>query len=119
VVRGQGLGRELGFPTANLEISSGRLIPANGVYACLAQLENDPWPSVVNVGVRPTVGATRLTVEAHLMGFERDLYGSKIGLDFVTRLRDEQTFANLDELVEQIHRDVAQAAEVLDRQGLA
>jgi riboflavin kinase/FMN adenylyltransferase len=118
VVRGQGLGRELGTPTANLKTPTGRLIPANGVYACLAWVGKDVWRSVVNVGVRPTVGTTRLTVEAHLLGFEGDLYDSELELDFVSRLRDEQAFATLDELVEQIRQDIARAEECFDLAGL-
>jgi riboflavin kinase/FMN adenylyltransferase len=114
VVSGQHLGRGLGIPTANLEPPPERLIPANGVYACKAhtQLIQD-WSAVVNIGTRPTVADDRLTVEAHLLGFEGDLYGQELGLDFVARLRDEKAFGSLAELVDQIHNDIAQAEQVL------
>ena len=114
VVSGQHLGRGLGIPTANLEPPPGRLIPANGVYACEAYTQlGRAWPAVANVGTRPTVADDRLTVEAHLVGFDGDLYGQELGLDFVARLRDEKAFGGLDELVEQIHKDIAHAQEVL------
>ena len=114
VVSGQYLGRGLGIPTANLEPPPGRLIPANGVYACEAQTQLEGvWPAVTNVGTRPTVADDRLTVEAHLVGFDGDLYGQELGLDFVARLRDERAFRGLDELVEQIRQDIAQAEQIL------
>jgi len=114
VVHGRGLGRTLGVPTANLEPPQGRLIPANGVYACLARTERDGvWPAVVNVGVRPTIAADHLTVEAHLLDFDGDLYDQWLGLDFVARLRDEKTFPSLNALVAQIREDIVRAREVL------
>jgi len=114
VVHGRRLGRQLGFPTANLEPPSGRLIPANGVYAALAQTErNGTWPAVVNIGVRPTIAANHLTVEAHLLDFNGDLYDQRLGLDFIARLRDEMAFPSLNALVEQIRRDIDEARRVL------
>ncbi len=114
VVHGRGLGRQLGFPTANLEPPPGRLIPANGVYAALAQTERyGTWPAVVNIGVRPTIAANHLTVEAHLLDFDGDLYDQRLGLDFIARLRDEMAFPSLNALVEQIRRDIEQARRVL------
>ena len=114
VVHGRGLGRQLGFPTANLEPPPGRLIPANGVYAALARTErNGTWPAVVNIGVRPTIAANHLTVEAHLLDFDGDLYDQRLGLDFIARLRDEMAFPSLNALVEQIRRDIERARRVL------
>ena len=114
VMRGRGLGHTLGVPTANLEPPRGRLIPANGVYACLAQTEEaEGCSAVVNVGVRPTIAADRLTVEAHLLDFEGDLYGRPLALDFVARLRDEQIFPSLNALVLQMQEDIADARRVL------
>ncbi|HHS97924.1 MAG TPA: bifunctional riboflavin kinase/FAD synthetase [Chloroflexi bacterium] len=114
VVHGRGLGRQLGFPTANLEPPPGRLIPANGVYAALAQTEREGiWPAVVNIGVRPTIAANHLTVEAHLLDFDGDLYDQQLGLDFIARLRDEMAFPSLNALVDQIRRDIEQARQVL------
>ncbi|HEY74903.1 MAG TPA: bifunctional riboflavin kinase/FAD synthetase [Thermoflexia bacterium] len=114
VVHGRGLGRQLGFPTANLEPPPGRLIPANGVYAALAHTEREgTWPAVVNIGVRPTIAANHLTVEAHLLDFDGDLYDQQLGLDFIARLRDEMAFPSLNALVDQIRRDIEQARQVL------
>lgn len=114
VVRGRGLGRTLGVPTANLEPPPGRLIPANGVYACLVETEREGNRSaVVNVGVRPTIAADHLTIEAHLLDFDGDLYGQRLGLAFIARLRDEETFPSLNALVAQMHEDIAQARRIL------
>ncbi len=114
VVRGRGLGHRLGVPTANLAPPLNRLIPANGVYACTAHLEGgEVWPAVTNIGVRPTIGADQLTVEAHLLDFDGDLYDRWLGLDFIARLRDEMTFPSLNALVTQIRRDVRRARGVL------
>lgn len=114
VVRGRGLGRTMGIPTANLEPPPGRLIPANGVYAGLAHTERDgEWSAVVNVGVRPTISADRLTVEAHLLDFEGDLYDQSLAVDFVARLRDEEVFPSLNALVEQIQADIVRARAAL------
>ncbi|MGD1996340.1 MAG: bifunctional riboflavin kinase/FAD synthetase [Anaerolineae bacterium] len=113
VIRGRGLGSTLGIPTANLEPPESRLIPANGVYACFARAEEETWPAVVNVGVRPTIATDHLTVEAHLLGFEGDLYGERLELDFIARLRDEEVFPSLNALVAQIRDDIASAERVL------
>lgn len=108
VVRGSGLGRTLGFPTANLDPPPGRVIPARGVYAARAILPNGTtWPAAVNIGVRPTVADDgQLLVEAHLIGFEGDLYGITLRVAFQHWLRSEQQFASVDDLVAQLHADV-------------
>ncbi len=114
VTQGRGLGRRIGIPTANLEPPPGRLIPANGVYAGYAHTENaGTHPAVINVGVRPTIAPDHLTVEAHLLDFDGDLYGQSLALDFVARLRDEETFPSLNALAEQIRQDIARAREML------
>lgn len=114
VVHGRGLGRKLGIPTANLEPPPGRLIPANGVYACVAGTEEmAEWPAVANVGVRPTIADNGLTVEAHLLDFAGDLYGQRLRLDFIARLRDEMAFVGLDALVAQVRADIDQARRLL------
>jgi riboflavin kinase/FMN adenylyltransferase len=107
VVRGDGRGRRLGFPTANLGRPRNQA-PAPGVYAARAVLPGGTWPAAVNVGVLPTVGADRpLTVEAHLIGYAGDCYGADLALDLTARIRDERRFASLDELKVQIARDIA------------
>ncbi len=116
VTRGRGLGRQLGIPTANLQPPEGRLVPANGVYACYAHTpDGGVWPAVVNVGVRPTIAPDHLTVEAHLLDFEGDLYGQSLTLEFIARLRDEEAFPSLNALVAQIRQDILRARDILNR----
>jgi riboflavin kinase / FMN adenylyltransferase len=115
VVRGDGMGAQLGFPTANIEPDERQHRPGNGVYAgFLAWDDEDPRPAVCNLGVRPTVDGARQRVEAHVLGFSGDLYGRPVRLQFTYRLRDEQRFPNLDALKAQIAADAARAAAVLD-----
>lgn len=109
VVRGDGRGRELGIPTANLAADE-QLLPARGVYAGHCRLPGGEWRlSVVNVGERPTFSGAETVVEAHLVGFEGDLYGEHLRLALSVRLRDEQRFASAAALVERIRADVAEA----------
>ncbi len=115
VVHGDGRGRHIGIPTANLAIAPNRLIPANGVYATWAWLDGERWPSATNIGVRPTVSGAQptRTVETHIIGLRRDLYYQYLRLEFVERLRDEQRFESLDALVAQIRQDIRRAAALL------
>lgn len=108
VVGGKRLGREIGFPTANVEPPYRAHLPANGVYSAKAFLEDgSTYNAVVNIGTRPTVSdAGRKTIEAHLIGFDGELYGSKLRLTFFDRLRDEQKFEDLAALKAQIRRDI-------------
>ena len=110
VVRGDGLGRELGFPTANLEVR-GLALPPRGVYAVHAEVAGKTWRAVLNIGFRPTLQNPKpqLQVEAHLLDFQGDLYGQELELKFVDQLRQEQQFASLAELRAQIARDIEQA----------
>jgi len=110
VVAGDRRGRELGFPTANLECEN-ELIPARGVYATSVQRFRGDWPdgeeraAVTNVGTRPTFTDGRTLVETHLLDFDGDLYGERLALAFHARLRDERRFSGPDELRRQIARD--------------
>jgi len=114
VLEGDKRGRTIGFPTANLDLSSSVVIPANGVYAAWALVDGHNIPSAVNIGVRPTLtDSNTSTVEAHLIDYSGDLYGKTIALEFVARLRDEQKFNGLEELVAQISADVDKAREIL------
>lgn len=115
VIHGDGRGRTIGIPTANLELWSERLVPKPGVYACLAQLEGSAAQAVTNIGYRPTFdGQTvQIHVETHLLDFKQDIYGREIALSFIERLRDEQKFSGIQALVEQIQRDIARAREIL------
>lgn len=113
VVMGAQRGRTLGFPTANLEVRAERAVPANGVYAVFALLGADRYPAVANVGVRPSFDNGQRTIETHIFGFGRDIYGCDLVVEFVARLRDERRFENIDDLVAQIERDSAAARQIL------
>jgi riboflavin kinase/FMN adenylyltransferase len=113
VVTGERRGRTLGFPTANLHVPPRVLVPAHGVYAVRARTADADVPAVLNIGVRPTFGEARRTVEAHLLDWSGDLYGRWLELDFVARLRGEQRFAGSDALRDAIAADVAHARRVL------
>lgn len=113
VVKGDGRGRQIGVPTANLSLWPERVLPANGVYATYAWVGDEQFRAATNVGVRPTVDGHHQTVEAHLLDFDGDLYGQELKLDFIGRIRDEQKFSSLAALVEQITADVARVREML------
>jgi riboflavin kinase/FMN adenylyltransferase len=117
VVPGDARGKELGFPTANLEVSPDGVIPARGIYAGRARVGEEDHPAAISVGVRPTFadGETEV-VEAYLLDFEADLYGREVDIALCERLRDEQRFDSVEKLVEQMHRDVE---EVRRRQRAA
>jgi riboflavin kinase/FMN adenylyltransferase len=115
VVPGDGRGRTIGIPTANVEAAPEKAIPANGVYACLAQIDGEMHKAVVNIGLRPTfTGAEALVrIEAHVLDYSNDLYGKTMRLDFVDRLRPEQKFSGVEALVAQIQADIVKAREIL------
>jgi riboflavin kinase/FMN adenylyltransferase len=117
VVRGQRLGRTLGYPTANLRFD--RKAPAlSGIYATRVHgVDAQPWPSVASFGTRPTVGGVEPLLEAHLFDFDGDLYGRRIEVEFVARLRDEEKFPDLPSLVAQMDRDAARARALLAKAG--
>jgi riboflavin kinase / FMN adenylyltransferase len=110
VVRGDQLGRKLGFPTANLDVT-GLVLPPSGVYVAQVKASGSLHRAVVNIGSRPTLQSPQpqLRVEAHLLEFNGDLYGKTLELIFVEKLRDEKKFPSLDELREQIARDISKA----------
>jgi riboflavin kinase/FMN adenylyltransferase len=109
VVHGDARGRELGFPTANLIPDEALVCPGHGVYACLA----DGRPAAVSIGVRPTFKTGRgELIEAYLLDFDGDLYGSQLRLEFLARLRGERRFQNPESLIEQMHRDVQRTREI-------
>ena len=106
-------GRKLGFPTANIVLPEGRLLPAYGVYACWAWRGETGLPAVVNVGVRPSFDNGQPSVEAYLLDFADDLYGETLGLSFIRRLRGEQRFPDIQALIAQIGRDAMEARRTL------
>jgi riboflavin kinase/FMN adenylyltransferase len=115
VVPGDGRGKQLGIPTANLEIWPEQLLPKAGVYACLAIFNTLRYKAATNIGVRPTFENQGVSpnIEAHLLEFNKDIYGKRIHLDFIARLRDEKRFSNLESLVSQIHQDIASVDAIL------
>lgn len=112
VAPGFHVGSEIGFPTANLQVSLRSVLPLPGVYAALAFIDDSPigFPAMVNIGYRPTFAGTskeskELTVEAHVIGHDEDLYGKRLRLEWVGRLRDEKKFGSVPDLVRQLEKD--------------
>jgi len=106
VVKGNHLGHELGFPTANIKVmDSHKLIPANGVYAVRVLVHGKEYKGMLNIGVRPTVDGTEKTIEAHVIDFDEDIYGEEITVLFDDWIREEQKFDGLEALKEQLEKD--------------
>ena len=116
VVKGFQRGREIGFPTANLRPRAPVLLP-NGVYAVCVDVGDDQYPGVANVGVNPTFGENQRTIETHLFDFSADLYGKRIRVAFVERLREERKFPSVQDLVSQIREDAHRARTLLSIAG--
>lgn len=113
VIRGDNLGRELGFPTANVNLRR-RQSPVMGIFAARVRgLGRTPLDAVASVGTRPTFGGTKPLLEVHVFDFDRDIYGSYIHVDFIARLRSEEKFDDARALIEQMHRDTALARQIL------
>lgn len=119
VIRGDGRGRMIGIPTANLAIPVEKICPAVGVYACRAVVEGKVFAAATNIGVRPTFdGKDRTThVEAHLLDVDEDLYGREIQLHFIARLRGEIRFPSIEALVSQIRQDIQQTRALFSKDG--
>lgn len=111
VLRGDGRGRTIGIPTANVLVSSAAMLPGLGVYA--ATVDGDR-KAVVNVGKRPTFGGGDVTVEAHILDFDEDLYGQTLEVALLQKIRSEKKFDGFEQLVDQIHRDIAIARDYLE-----
>ena len=118
VVKGAGRGRELGVPTANVATPN-ELVPPAGVYATLLTTDGIVFPSVTNIGLRPTFGdVTEPVIETHILDLDRDLYGSAVRVSFVQRMRDERAFADVDALKVQIEADRRAARRLFGRISL-
>jgi riboflavin kinase / FMN adenylyltransferase len=116
VVRGEGAGRKLGFPTANLDVgSSDKLIPHEGIYAVRAALRDRLVDGVLHLGPRPTFAGLPPSVELHIFDFEGDLYGHRVRVDFIERIRDIAAFASVDALVRAMAADCAEGRRLLAR----
>ena len=116
VVMGQQRGRTIGVPTANLQVWEEKIIPASGVYASWALVGEQRYMAAANIGTRPTFAGDSLSIEAHILDFDGDIYGETLALDFVQRLRAERKFAGFEELVAQIRADIAETRALLARQ---
>jgi riboflavin kinase/FMN adenylyltransferase len=114
IVTGRGRGREVGFPTANLETAN-ELLPPHGVYATTMTIDGIVRAGLTNIGVRPTFGEGEVAVETHLLGYQGDLYGKRVRLAFVQRLRDERRFPDVDALRAQIEADQRRAERLFSR----
>lgn len=122
VVEGDGRGRRIGFPTANISVNHPRkVIPANGVYAVRVTMdgsnERTPNAGMMNIGHRPTFDGRDLAVEVHLLDFSENLYGQDLRIEFVDRMRDEQKFDSVDALIEQLSRDRSRCKQLLGVEG--
>ena len=114
VIKGKNRGgRLLGFPTANLALID-ELVPKRGVYMVKVLVENRTYDGLTNIGYNPTFGDGVFSVETHILNFQKDLLGRHIRVKFIERLRDEKTFESLEDLVEQIKRDIARARKMLN-----
>ena len=116
IVRGAGIGKELGFPTANIEVSDQILVPRDGIYATFATLANSKgkYRSVTSIGNRPTFDDNLHSVETFILGLQSDIYGSILKLEFVSWLRDQVKYVNIEDLKDQIDKDVQIAKKILE-----
>ncbi len=118
VVIGEGRGRTIGVPTANLHVAEPYVIPRHGVYVVWVWLHQVKYPGVMNIGVKPTFvdedDQVNPTLEVHLLDFNQDIYSENIIIEFITFIRDEQKFASVKLLVEQIHHDIKKTKQILN-----
>lgn len=117
VIHGASRGTSLGFPTANLRTEK-EVLPRPGVYAVKARLADRILDGVMNIGFNPTFGTERISLEVHLLDFSADIYDQTLRVYFVDRLREEMVFASVEGLVEQIHKDIQRARQILDGQEI-
>ena len=117
IVHGHHRGKGLGFPTANMTVPARRAVPADGIYITRSYLDDAALPSVTNVGDNPTFQDAERMVETFILDFDQDIYGRQMRVEFLGRLRGEETFADVDALVAQMHRDVEQAREYFGQAG--
>ena len=114
IIEGQSLGRQIGFPTANLDLESViKLIPSPGVYAVNVRVEDKIHNGIANMGIRPTVGGTSPVLEVHIFNFSKDIYAKRIEVEFFKKIREEKKFKSIDLLKLQIQKDIEQAKKLL------
>lgn len=113
VVKGYERGRTIGYPTANISVAADRALPALGVYATRVFLNGETYMGATNIGRRPTFDAGHISIETTILDFDGDIYGHRLEIDVMRKIREEKAFGSVDELTEQIGRDVEQAREIL------
>ena len=117
VVVGDQRGRTLGFPTANIKVQPEQAMPKDGIYVTVTHAQGKQLRSVTNIGVRPTFDGLKHLIETYIMDFDGNLYGKKIRVDLIARLRDEMKFKNVQELISQMKLDVEKAEKTLIQKG--
>jgi riboflavin kinase/FMN adenylyltransferase len=117
VITGTGRGAKLGFPTANLDMNPEQALPAEGVYATWAYIDDKTYQSVTNIGRRPTFDGGERLVEVYVLDYQHDLYGRELRIDVIERLRGEKKFATVEELKKQLAEDVKQGQAILESRG--
>jgi riboflavin kinase/FMN adenylyltransferase len=116
VIKGKQLGRQLGYPTANLETIEEKIVPKIGVYFVKVEVEGEQHYGMLNVGTNPTTDSDqKLKIEVHLFDFDRDIYFKNVRMQFIRRLRDEKKFNSLDELIEALHQDKEQCLQLMQQ----
>jgi riboflavin kinase/FMN adenylyltransferase len=118
IISGEGRGAKLGFPTANLDINHQQALPADGVYATWAYIDNQAYPSMTNIGRRPTFPGSERTVEVLLLDYHNNLYGRELKIDIIERLRSEIQFDTANELKKQIAKDIKRGRAILNAPGI-
>ncbi|HEX79093.1 MAG TPA: bifunctional riboflavin kinase/FAD synthetase [Dehalococcoidia bacterium] len=113
VIVGSGRGSDLGFPTANLDIDPMQALPMDGVYATLAYIDGKPYPSITNIGIRPTFDEKERAIEVHIFDYNCELYRHNLKIDIINRLRGEHRFRSAEELVKRITEDIIEARSIL------
>jgi len=114
VIRGKGLGRKIGYPTANLEVVKEKLLPAKGIYAVRGKIKGEIHDAICYIGDSPTVSeGSKLSVEVHIFGMDRELVGEELEVFFIERIREERQFPSLEELANQIEKDIKEAQRIL------
>lgn len=114
VIKGEGRGKKIGYPTANIKVSEDQLIPAKGVYVTRTRYQGMTFNSITNIGSNPTFNKVQsLNIETNLFDFNSDIYGEEIEVNFLQKLRDERRFPTVNDLIKQISEDVDKAKEIL------
>jgi len=113
VVAGEGIGRSIGYPTANIEPVAEEVVPGRGVYAVSVNVGGATWTGVANIGIRPTIGTRGTSIEAYIIGFSGDLYGQELAMVFHHRLRDEVQFPDVEALKLQVAHDIERASRLV------